>query len=318
MNCVLKYFSIQAVVLLLTLSGLCQTSHLGHDSHAPLVATGSTSAEDDDYDDYDPDDVPDDQAAPVTGYNYPIPENPLILPISAPEELYDDYDPSDVPDDQAKPAPDCVNEDDQDTEENIQHLQRGVPLCPSDDLPGYQVPATDLDSEDDYDDYDPNDIPDDQAAPLPTYKATTPAPPDYDDYDPNDIPADQAAPSGYSYPVPNNPLQLRRKNKKHDDDDDHRTLIKHQNGIRPKPNKGRGKTKAKDNPKKNSNEGTNENGNKNEIITNKQVRKPKLLNVSTGKIKSQTSTLKKTGPTSSVTNRNGRQIISVSDWLARG
>ena len=38
----------------------------------------------------------------------------------------------------------------------------------------------------------------------------------YDDYDPNDVPEDQAAPApdtGYSYPVPDNPLVLRRQGK---------------------------------------------------------------------------------------------------------
>ena len=38
----------------------------------------------------------------------------------------------------------------------------------------------------------------------------------YDDYDPNDVPEDQAAPApdtGYSYPVPDNPLVLRRRGK---------------------------------------------------------------------------------------------------------
>ena len=59
----------------------------------------------------------------------------------------------------------------------------GVPLCPTE-----------------YDDYDPNDIPEDQAAPevLPVY---TEAPTeDYDDYDPNDIPEDQAKPEDSTEP----------------------------------------------------------------------------------------------------------------------
>ena len=35
------------------------------------------------YDDYDPNDIPEDQAKPeevTEGYNYPVPENPLVLP----------------------------------------------------------------------------------------------------------------------------------------------------------------------------------------------------------------------------------------------
>ena len=49
-------------------------------------------------DDYDPDDVPLDQAK---GYSYPVPPNPLSLPVM---EEYDDYDPNDVPADQAAPS----------------------------------------------------------------------------------------------------------------------------------------------------------------------------------------------------------------------
>merc|ERR1711994_898970 len=78
-----------------------------------------------------------------------------------------------------------------------------VPLCP------VEEPV------DEYDDYDPSDIPEDQAKPdeLPTY---TEAPVEqYDDYDPNDIPEDQAKPEevteGYNYPVPENPLVLPTK-----------------------------------------------------------------------------------------------------------
>ena len=76
-------------------------------------------------DDYDPNDIPADQAR---GYSYPVPDNPLVLPIPLTEED-DDYDPSDVPQDQAAPA-------------------------------GYLPPT------DQYDDYDPTDIPADQAAPA--------------------------------------------------------------------------------------------------------------------------------------------------------
>ena len=41
----------------------------------------------------------------------------------------------------------------------------------------------------------------------------------YDDYDPNDIPADQAAPQGYSYPVPDTPLLLPGREEEYDDYD---------------------------------------------------------------------------------------------------
>ena len=213
------------------------------------------------YDEYDPDDIPADQAAPeevTEGYNYPVPENPLVLPTKPPtttttlplpdcvtlddpmletyQELdvplcpeeepvvdYDEYDPNDIPADQARPAevtegynypvpenplvlptkpplPECVPSGEEELGDNPYFLDQGVPICPE---------------EIDYDEYDPSDIPEDQAKPddLPTY---TEAPvEEYDDYDPNDIPVDQAKPEevteGYNYPVPENPLVLPTK-----------------------------------------------------------------------------------------------------------
>merc|ERR1711899_719281 len=143
------------------------------------------------YDDYDPNDIPEDQAKPeevTEGYNYPVPENPLVLPTKP-------------------PLPECVPVGEEQLGDNPYFLEQGVPLCPE-VLPVYtEAPV------EEYDDYDPNDIPEDQAKPeeLPSY---TEAPPvvEYDDYDPNDIPEDQAAPEevteGYNYPVPENPLVL--------------------------------------------------------------------------------------------------------------
>merc|ERR1712088_965854 len=116
------------------------------------------------------------------GYEYPVPEVPFIEGGQV----------------STTPAPDCVPGDLQDNPYYASLLEMGVPLCPTE-----------------YDDYDPNDIPEDQAAPeeLPVY---TEAPTeDYDDYDPNDIPEDQAKPEevteGYNYPVPENPLVLPTK-----------------------------------------------------------------------------------------------------------
>merc|ERR1711936_206689 len=93
------------------------------------------------YDDYDPDDIPEDQATPeevTEGYNYQVPENPLVLPTkpptTTPEDLptytedpvleYDYYDPNDIPEDQAKP----------------------------DEIPSY----TEAPEVEEYDEYDPN------------------------------------------------------------------------------------------------------------------------------------------------------------------
>ena len=59
-----------------------------------------------DYDEYDPNDIPEDQAAPeevTEGYNYPVPENPLVLPTRPPKA----------------PVPDCVLEDDEGAAEFI-------------------------------------------------------------------------------------------------------------------------------------------------------------------------------------------------------
>ena len=60
------------------------------------------------------------------------------------------------------------------------------------------------------DDYDPNDVPADQARgysyPVPETPLSLPLPvveeyDDYDDYDPSDVPQDQAAPSAYLPPT---------------------------------------------------------------------------------------------------------------------
>jgi len=200
---------------------------------------------DDDYDDYDEDDVPPDQAA--AGYNYPTPQNPLTLPskqTTTPLPLpdcvlyeeqdqgsnqeflaagvplcpdYDEYDPNDIPTDQAKPLPDCVKVDEKSNPANKEYLAAGVPLCPEEELAGYEYPVpanpltlpprTTTTTPEEYDDYDPEDIPDDQAEPqgyeypvpeipftLPAQQTTprTTSAPDYDDYDAYDVPADQA------------------------------------------------------------------------------------------------------------------------------
>merc|ERR1719431_1338653 len=124
-----------------------------------------TEAPVEEYDEYDPNDIPEDQAAPATeGYNYPVPENPLTLPTR--------------PTTTAAPLPPCVTELEEGAAEFI---AQGVPLCPE-ELPAYtEAPV------EEYDDYDPNDIPDDQAAP---------------------------ATEGYNYPAPENPLQLPSRARK--------------------------------------------------------------------------------------------------------
>merc|ERR1711936_1549682 len=70
---------------------------------------------------------------------------------------------------------------------------------PADQARGYSYPVPEtplslplpvLEEYDDYDDYDPSDVPQDQAAPSAYLPPTND---EYDDYDPSDIPADQAA-----------------------------------------------------------------------------------------------------------------------------
>jgi len=255
-----------------------------------------------DYDDYDPDDIPEDQAAP--GYAYPALDNPLTLPTKQPTPAcilydeksegsnsefleagvplcpdydyeYDDYDSNDIPEDQAMPLPDCIEEDEKESGMNQKYLSEGVPLCEQEDPAGYEYPvppnpltlpprSSTSPAPEIYDDYDPEDIPEDQAeskgyeypvpeipftlpprvtTPLPSYQPSTP---EYDDYDINDVPEDQAAPDcvedpvgagagvplcpqeGYSYPVPSNPLQLPERSRTAKlvlEDDSERLLI---------------------------------------------------------------------------------------------
>ena len=231
-----------------------------------------------DYEDYNPNDIPIDQAPPapdcilsseqdegynptfleqgvplcpeeeLPGYEYPVPENPLTLPTKPPKQpepvesptldIFVDYDPDDVPQDQARPAPDCIQADERDEGYNPTFLEQGVPLCPEEELHGYEYPVPDTPltlpprpttttsaPARDPDDYDPLDVPADQAptppdcvpqgeedqgynpvfiengvplcpsSNLPGYQPIAPAEPSYEDYDITDIPADQAAPA---------------------------------------------------------------------------------------------------------------------------
>ena len=287
----------RVVALFLSMNELIQAKPMGYDYPTPAVpfiegpVSTTSPAPSPDYDDYDPNDVPSDQAAPDTsekGYEYPVPQNPLVLPTKPPRSTtttspplpecipveerdlgmnldlleagvplcpdYEEYNPEDIPEDQAPPAPDCVPADQADEGYNPQFLDDGVPLCPE-ELPGYQVedvpvtfppPVTTTTA-----------APAAPAAPLPDcipveerdlgmnldlLEAGVPLCPDYDEYNPNDIPEDQAPPApacvpveerdegynsqfladgvplcpeqsteGYNYPVPENPLTLPTK-----------------------------------------------------------------------------------------------------------
>ena len=278
-------FTQVVVALILSMSVGSQAKPMGYEYPTPSVpfiegpvSTTSPPSPAPVYDDYDPNDIPADQAAPsseVKGYEYPVPENPLALPTKPPKTTttttttsaplpecipveerdigmnidlleagvplcpdYEDYNPNDIPIDQAPPAPDCILSSEKDDGYNPTFLEQGVPLCPEEELPGYEypVPETPLTLPprpttttsapvEDADDYDPLDVPADQAptppdcvpqgeedegynpvfiengvpvcpsSDLPGYQPIAPAEPSYDDYDINDIPADQAAPA---------------------------------------------------------------------------------------------------------------------------
>merc|ERR1719266_2521200 len=86
---------IRAVALFLSMNVLIQAKPMGYDYPTPSVpfiegpvSTTAAPAPPPVYDDYDPNDIPADQAAPsdeVKGYEYPVPENPLVLPTKAPK-----------------------------------------------------------------------------------------------------------------------------------------------------------------------------------------------------------------------------------------
>merc|ERR1712117_1012293 len=54
---------------------------------------------------------------------------------------YEEYNPNDIPIDQAPPAPDCIEESEKDEGYNPTFLEQGVPLCPEEELPGYEYPV---------------------------------------------------------------------------------------------------------------------------------------------------------------------------------
>ena len=150
---------------------------------APATPDCDICPPDEAYDDYDPNDIPLDQAAPsdkLPGYKYPVPENPLILPSKR------------TPTTSPLPLPDCVLSN----ELNQGYLEAGVPLCPEE-----------------YDDYDSDDIPDDQAMPKPGC-----IPGDlkdsgmYPEYLMAGVPlCPSENPTDYKYPSPDNPLNLPPK-----------------------------------------------------------------------------------------------------------
>ena len=138
----------RVVALFLSMNELIQAKPMGYDYPTPAVpfiegpVSTTSPAPSPDYDDYDPNDVPSDQAAPDTsekGYEYPVPQNPLVLPTKPPRSTTTT----------SPPLPECIPVEERDLGMNLDLLEAGVPLCP------------------DYEEYNPEDIPEDQAPPAP-------------------------------------------------------------------------------------------------------------------------------------------------------
>ena len=157
---------------------------------------------------------------PVTGYEYPVPENPLTLPSN----------PTTAPATTTTPAttkttnvPDCIREKEASIGRNPQFLDFGVPLCPSDEpVTGYEYPVPE----------NPLTLPTKPTTAITTTAlATTNTPvttttyvpdcileeevsigknPEYLDLGVPLCPFDEPV-TGYEYPVPENPLILPSK-----------------------------------------------------------------------------------------------------------
>merc|ERR1711874_229505 len=215
----------KVVALFLSMSVACLAKPMGYDYPTPKVpfiegTTVSTTTPPPpsaapDYDQYDPEDIPQDQAAPAPdcvenadkdkgrnpeflaagvplceteqedGYEYPVPENPLTLPtkptLTTTTELT---------------LPECIINEEKGFGENPSYLEMGVPLCPEE-----------------YEDYDPSDIPTDQAEPAPDC-----VPEDEKDEAHNTVHINNGIPicpseeqPGYEYPVPEIPFTLPPK-----------------------------------------------------------------------------------------------------------
>ena len=115
---------------------------------------------------------------------------------------------------------------------------------------------------------------------------------DYNDYDPNDIPEDQAAPapSGYSYPAPENPLTLPRRGRKQS-----MKMMKHSMMMKPSQSKSMMSQKHKMMSKMSHDD-------------MESRRQPRRF----------TSKEKSTNDRILAARRQGRQIMSVREWLRRG
>merc|ERR1719206_1491858 len=116
------------------------------------------------------------------GYEYPVPENPLTLPTK--------------PTTTQPTLPECIISEERNSGNNPSYIEKGVPICPEE-----------------YEDYDPSDIPSDQAEPPPDC-----VPEDEKDEDHNRVHLDNGISicpkEGYEYPVPEIPFTLPPKVKR--------------------------------------------------------------------------------------------------------
>merc|ERR1712106_77943 len=119
----------------------------------------------------------------LPGYEYLEPEIPLTLPPKTTTTT-------------AQPLPECISSDDKELGKNPSYIDMGVPLCPEE-----------------YDEYDPNDIPADQAMPppecVPADQKDEGMNPEYINSGVPLCPSEE--PAGYEYPVPEIPFTLPSK-----------------------------------------------------------------------------------------------------------
>merc|ERR1712170_104469 len=94
---------------------------------------------------------------------------------------YDEYNPNDIPSDQAPTPPDCVPVEEQNEGYNPTFIEQGVPLCPAEELPGYEYPVPE----------NPLTLPTEPTTTTTTESVIVEV---FDDYNPDDVPADQAPP----------------------------------------------------------------------------------------------------------------------------
>merc|ERR1719245_2579955 len=104
-----------------------------------------------------------------------------------------------------EPIPDCILTEEQTLGKNPEYLDAGVPLCPTEELPGYEYPVPEIPltlppqptipASEPLPDCIPIDEKDSGKNPSYIEMGVSICPEEYEDYDPSDIPSDQAEPA---------------------------------------------------------------------------------------------------------------------------